>query len=153
MSRTHSFHYITPFVYMTSHTLYLIPQPLHLSGHTRTIDVNTKIMEVIPLGTHMTFYTLYITSHSPFMTSILSIYDITDTALMTSYLLHMTLHPLFRTSYHNMYDIKSTVSDLTSTVYVSSHPPYWWHHSHYMDGITSSISVTSYPLYLGHNIH
>ena len=43
VSLTHHFHDITPFVYMTSHQLYLIPQPLHLSGHTRTIDAITKL--------------------------------------------------------------------------------------------------------------
>ena len=153
VSHIHSFHDVTPFVYMTSHTLYLIPKPLHLSGHTRSIDAITKIMEVITFGTRMTLYTVYITSHSHFMTLILSIYDIINTAFMTSDLLYMTSHPLFRTSHHLMYDIKSTVSDLTSTVSVSSHPPYRWHHTHYMGDITSSISVTSYPLFFWHNIH
>ena len=109
-------------------------------------------------GSHPTWHpydiiTLYIRSHSHFMTSILSIYDITNIAFMTSDLLYMTSHTLFRTSYHFMYDIKSNVNDHTSTVSVSSHPPYQWHHSHYMDAITSSITVTSYPLYLWHNIH
>ena len=84
------------------------------------------------------------------MTSVLSIFGITNTAFMTSDILYMTSHPFFRTSHHFMYDIKSTVSDLTSTVSVSSHPPYRWHHSHYMDGITSSISVISYPLFFWH---
>ena len=153
VSHTHSFHDIIPFVYMTSHPLYLIPHPLHLSSHTPSIDVFTKIMKVITLGTYMTIYPVYITSHSHFMTSILSIYDITNTAFMTSDLLYMTSHPLFRISHHFMYDIKSSVSDLASTVSASSHPLYRWHHSHYMDGIPSSISVTSYPLYLWCNIH
>ena len=153
VSHSHFFHDNTPFVYMTSQPLYLIPQPLHMSGHTCAIDAIIKIMEIIPLGTHMTLYTLYITSHSPFMTSILSIYDITNSAFMTSHLLYMTSHTLFRTSHHFMYDIKSTGSDLTSTVSVSSHPPYRWHHSQYTDGITSSISVTSYLLFFWHNIH
>ena len=76
-----------------------------------------------------------------------------QTAFMTSDLLYITSHPLFRTWHNFMYDIMSTVSYLRSTESVSPHPHYWWHHSHYMDGITSSISVTSYPLYLGHNIH
>ena len=105
------------------------------------------------IGTCMTLYTVYITSHSHYMTSILSIYDIINTAFMTSDLLYMTSHPLFRTSHNFMYDIKSTVSGLMSTVSVSSHPPYRWHHSQYIDGITSSVSVTSYPLYLWNNIH
>ena len=72
-------------------------------------------------------------------------YDITNTAFLTSDLLYMTSHPLFQASHHFTYDIKSTVSEVTSTVSVSSYPYYWWHHSHYMDGITSSIFVTSYP--------
>ena len=152
VSYTHPFHDIAPFVYMTSHPLYLILQPLHHSGHTRSIDAITKIMEVITLGTHMTLYTLYITSHSQFMTSILSIYEMINTAFMTSDLIYMTSHPLFRTSHHFMYEIMSTVSDLTSIVSVSSHPPYQWYHSHYMEGITSSISVKSYTLYIWHNI-
>ena len=101
----------------------------------------------------MASYPIYITSHSHFMKSIIMFYDITHTAFITSDLLSMTSHPFFRTSHYFMYDIKPTVSDLSSIVSVSSHPPYWWHHSHYMDGIASSISVTSYPLYLGHNIH
>ena len=113
----------------------------------------TKLMEIITIGTCMTLYTVYIISHSHFITSMLSIYDIKNTSFMTSDLLYMTSHPFFRTSDHFMYDINSTVSDIMSTVSVSSHPPYWWHHSHYMDGITSSISVTSYPLYLWNNIH
>ena len=78
----------------------------------------------ITLGTRMTSYPIYITSHSHFMTSMIMFYDITNTAFMTSDLLSMTSHPLFRKSHHFMYDIKSTVSDLTSTVSVSSHPPY-----------------------------
>ena len=41
----------------------------------------------------------------------------------------------------------------TSTASVSSHPTYWWHHSHYMEGITCSISVISYPLCFWKNIH
>ena len=87
------------------------------------------------------------------MTSMTMFYDTTNTLFMTSHLLSMTSHPLFRTSHQFMYDIKSNVSDLTSIVSVSSDPPYWWHHSHYMDGITYSISVKSYPLYIWHYIH
>ena len=95
VSHTHTFHDISPFVYMTSHAQYMIPQPLHLYGHTHAIDAITKIMEVIPLGTRMILYTLYITSHSPFMTSILGIYDITK---------------------HCIHDIRSPLYDITSTL-------------------------------------
>ena len=70
--------------------------------HTRSIEAITTIMEVITLGTSITLYTLYITSHSQFMTSILNIYDITNTALMTSDLLYTTSHPWFMTS-HPLY--------------------------------------------------
>ena len=73
VSHIYSFHDITPFVYMTSHPIYLITQPLHLSGHTHSIDAITKLMEVITSGTHMKLYTVYTTSHSHLMTSILSI--------------------------------------------------------------------------------
>ena len=84
VSHIHSLHDITPFVYMTSHPLYLIPQPLHLFGHTCSIDAITKLMEVITSDTRMTLYTVYTTSHSHYMKSILSIYDIINTAFMTS---------------------------------------------------------------------
>ena len=72
----------------------------------------------------MISYPIYITSHSHFMTSMIMVTDITNTAFMTSDLLYMTSHPLFRTSDHFMYDIKSTVSDITSNASVSSHIPY-----------------------------
>ena len=114
-------------------------------------DITSVLL--ITLGTPMTSYPIYIISHSHFMTSKITFYDITNIAFMTSELLYMISHPIFRTSHHFMYDIKSTVSDLTSTVCVSSQPPYRWHHSHYMHGIITSIYVTSHPLYLLHNIH
>ena len=48
---------------------------------------------------------------------------------------------------------RSTASVLTSTASVSSHKTYWWHHSHYMEGITCRISVISYPLCFWQNIN
>ena len=74
------------------------------------------------------------------MTSILSIYDIINTAFMTSDLLYMTSHPLFKKSHHFIYDIMSTVSDLTSTVSFSSHPP--------IDDIPATILMVSQPVYM-----
>ena len=149
-------------------TTILAPKPQYLCHHTNGTHICINVSQYrwhhnkcvshhtwhtywVWLG--MISYPIYITSYSHFMTSMIMFYDITNTALMTSVLLYMTSHPLFRTSHHIMYDSNYTVSDLRSTVSVSSHPLYWWHHSHYLDGITSSISVISYPLYLGHNIH
>ena len=123
---THTVSMKTKWLDLTSHPLYLTSQPLHLCGHTRSIEAITTIMKVITLGTCMTLYTLYITSHSHFMTSILIIYDITSTALMTSDLLYMTSHPWFMTS----------------------HPLYLWHHSHYICNIIPSMFVNTYQLYL-----
>ena len=60
-------------LYRASHTLYLTSQPLHLCGHTHSINAFTTIMEVFTLGTHMTSGTTYITPNSDFMTSIVRI--------------------------------------------------------------------------------
>ena len=49
-------------LYLTSHPLYLTSQPLYLCCNTRCIDAITTIMEIIPLGTHITSYTLYLKS-------------------------------------------------------------------------------------------
>ena len=89
---THTAFMKTQQVYLTSHPPHLTSQPLHLCGHTRSNNAITIIMEVITLGTRMTSSS---TSHSDFMTSILSIYDITNTTFMTSDLLYMTSHPWF----------------------------------------------------------
>ena len=80
----------TQWIYLTSHSLYLTSQPLYLWWNIHCIVAITKIMEVIPLGTCMTSYTLYMKSQSHFMTSFLSICDIIATAFMTSDPLHMT---------------------------------------------------------------
>ena len=60
-------------IYLVSHPLYLTSQSLHLCGHNCSINSFKTIMEVFTLGTRMTSYTPYITSHSDFMTSIVSI--------------------------------------------------------------------------------
>ena len=104
-------------LYLTSHPLYLTSQPLYLCCNTNCIDAITTIMEVIPLGPRMTSYTLYMTSQSHFMTSFLSIYDITATAFMTSDPLHMTSPRGFMTSC----------------------PLYLWHHRHYVCEYISTI--------------
>ena len=114
---------ISPTIFDTTATPSVWSHPHYWCHH--------KIMEVIPLGTHMTLYTLYIRSYSHPMTSILSIYDITSTAFMTSDLFCMTSHILFRTSHHFMYDIKSNVND----------------HIHFICVITPTLSMTSQPLY------
>ena len=51
----------------------LTSQPLHLCGHTHSINAFSKIIEVFTLGTRMISYTCYITSNSDFRTSIVSI--------------------------------------------------------------------------------
>ena len=128
---THNIWYHSHCICMVTPTLLMPSQKLWKSSHLAPVWYYTHFIS------HL-IHPLWHQS-SVFMTS-------QNTAFMTSDLLYMTLHPLFRKSHHNMYDIMSSVSDLTSTVSVSSHPHYWWHHSHYMDGIISSISVISYPL-------
>ena len=125
-------------LYLTSHPLYLTSKPLYLCCNIRCIVAITTIMEVIPLGTRMTSYTLYMTSQSHFMTSFLSIYNITATAFMTSDSLHMTSPPGFMTSC----------------------PLYLWHHIHYVCEYMSTIFnikhrvLRHYNHYLwNHNFH
>ena len=148
-------------LYLASHPPYLTSQPLYLCHHTdgTHICINAWLYwwHHNKCVSHHTWHTYdiicnLITLHSHFMTPMIMFYDTINTLFMRSDLLCMTSQPFFRTSHHFMYDIKSAVSDLTSIVSVSSHPPFWGHHSHYMDGITSSISVKSYPLYIWHNI-
>ena len=125
-------------LYLTSHPLDLTSQPRYLCCNTRCIDAITKIMEVIPLGTGMKSYTHWMTSQSHFMTSFLSIYDITTTEFMTSDLLPMTSPPGFMTS----------------------HPLYLWHYRHYVCEYISSIfnikhtMQRQYNHYIwNHNLH
>ena len=101
----------------------------HHSHHTCSINAFNTIMEVFTLGSRMTPYKPYITSNSDFMTSIVSIKDITNTAFMTSDILYMTSHPWF----------------------MASHPLYMWHHSHYIGNITPTIFLNKYKLYLTWN--
>ena len=95
-------------------------------------------MEVNPLGTHMTSYTLCMTSQSHFMTSLLSIYDITATEFMTSDPLPMT----------------------SPSGFMTSHPLYLWHHRHYVCKYMSTIFIIKhtvqrqYKNYIwNHNLH
>ena len=121
---THPYKYdITSSIFMTSYPIYIISPilfhenkttipgisltvfditPLNLCGHTRSINAFIKIMEVFTLGTRMTSYTSYITPNSDFMTSIVSIQDITNTAFMTSHPIYITSHPQFMT-YHLLF--------------------------------------------------
>ena len=78
--------------------------------------------------TYDNIHTLHHTN-SDFMTSIVSIKNITNTVFMTSHPLYMTSHPRFMTS----------------------HPLYLWHHSHYNGNITPTMFVNTYQLYLRWN--
>ena len=119
----------------TFHPLYLTSQPLYLCLHTDDthicIDVLLNWRHHSKYGSHytlkcMTTYTFYMTSHSHFMTPVISFHDITTTAFMTSDLLYMKSHPQFMTS----------------------NPLYLRHHSHYVCNITPNMVVNSYPPYL-----
>ena len=112
---------ISPTIFDITATTSVWSYPFYRCYHNNYVSHHT--------GTHMTSYTLYITSHSHFMTSILSIYDITNTAFMTSDLLYMTSHPQFMTS----------------------HPLYLWYHSHYICNITPTMFLNTYQLYLKSN--
>ena len=69
----HSYCFIkTIRLYLASHPLCLTSQPLHLCGHTHSINDFTTIMEVFTFGTRMTSYTTYISPNSDFITSIFS---------------------------------------------------------------------------------
>ena len=158
-------------LYLTSHPLYLTSQPLYLCSNTRCSDAITTIMEVIPLGTRMTSYTLYMTSQSHFMTSFLSIYDITATAFMTSDPLHMTSPTGFMTSrplymwhhrhYVNIYqlyltsntrcrDNTTTIPEITTSICVSvwSHTLYRWYNTHFVYDMATNIFMAEYALYM-----
>ena len=147
---------------MTFHPPYLTSQPLYLCHHTDGTDI---CIDVLLYWWHhnkcVSHHTWHTCDNIPNLNlKTFTVYDINDHVFgHHKHSMHdirsplYDIHPLFRTSQHFMYDIKATVSDLTSIVSVSSHPPYWWHHSHYMDGISSNISVTSYPLNIWHNIH
>ena len=122
-----------------SHCICVITQMVNTSvAMYRSIDDISTSVYISTIGTHMTSYPIYITSHSHFMTSMIMFFDLTNTAFMTSDL-YMTSLPLFRASHHFLYDIKSTVSDLTSTFSVSSHPFCWCYHTNCISVITSAI--------------
>ena len=130
---THTAFMTTQQLYLTFHPLYLTSQPLYHCCQNRWIDDITTSKEVIPLGISMTSYTFYMKSHSQFMISMLSIYDITATAFMTSGLLYMTSHPWFMTSYPlYLWHHPHSTCVITPNVSYLSNPVYVWHHSHYM---------------------
>ena len=110
----------------------------------------------------MISYTLYITSQSHFMTSLLSIYDITATALMTSYTLHRTSRPGFMTSrplslwHHRHYlcEYISTIFNIKQTVQ-RQYNPYIWNHNLHMCicEITHTVLIIKHTLYLWHGTY
>ena len=134
-------------IIMTSYPIYMLSRKLlswkhndytwhlthYIGHHSHCICVVTPTLSVASqqlwksshFSTYDIIHTLRI-SHSHFVTSILSIYDITNTGFMTSDLLYMTSHPWFLTS----------------------HPLYLWHHSHYICNITPTMFVNTYKLYL-----
>ena len=93
--KSHLYKYdITSIIFMTSYPIYMISpilfhenktnipgisptvmtvHPLHLCGHTGSINAFKSIMEFFTLGTRVKSFTPYITSHSEFMRSIVSI--------------------------------------------------------------------------------
>ena len=146
-------------VMMTQHWAHL-SHTLHCRWQrTYSITPNHRIYDVTSTS-GMTSYSLYQTSHTLYLCHHNLSTDITPS--LVSHQTHYMSDIICTTSditFHNlghqvhfMYDIKSAVSDITSIISLSSHPPYWGHHSHYMDGITYGISVKSYPLYIWHNI-
>ena len=123
-------------------TVSVLPHPLYQSI--------TTVLEVIALGTHMTSYTLYMTSQSHFMTSLLSIYDITATAFMTSDTLHMTSPPGFMTSHslllwhhrHYLCEYISTIFNIKHTVQRQYNHYIWNHNLHIcIHVITHTVSM------------
>ena len=121
----------------------------------------------------MPSYALYRTSYPHFMTTILSIYDITCTVFMTSHAIYMTCHLLCVISYslyvwlltmtvlchHTLYiyDI-STLYGITHSVRTTqplctsqplcliSHPMYQFYQTQCMYDITSTICMKSYVI-------
>ena len=109
------------------------------------------------------------TSQSHFMTSFLSVYDITATAFMTSDPLNRTSTPGFMTSrllslwHHRHYlceyistifNIKQTCRD--NTTYITEIPTpyvYLYDHTHCINDITHTVFMTWHLLYLWHIMH
>ena len=112
---------ISPTVFDNTATASVWSHPFHQWLHNNYGNLHTWHT--------LTSYTYYITSNSDFMTSVVSIWDITSTEFTTSDLLYMTSHPWFMTS----------------------HPLYLWHHSNYISNITPTMFVNIYQLYLTWN--
>ena len=96
--------------YTWHHTHYIWHHSHCICAGTSAVSIDHNSFGSFPLGTHMTSYTLYVTSQSHFMTSFLSIYDITATAFIILDPLHMTSPPGF----------------------MRSRPLSLWHHRHYL---------------------
>ena len=118
----------------------------------------------------MTSHTLYMTSQSHFMTSFLSIYDITATAFMTSDTLHRTSLPglshlvpypcditdnifvntyqLYLTSNRRCRGNTTTISEIRTSICVSV-----WSHTQCIDDKTHTVLMTWHLLYLWHIMH
>ena len=143
--------HLTHYIWHHSHSI--------CACNTRCIVAITTIMEVIPLGTWMTSYTLYMTSQSLFMTPFLSIYGITATAIMTSDPLHMTSPPGLMTS-HSLYlwHQRHYVCEYISAIFIIKHTVqrqynhYVWNHNFQMCicVITPSVSMIYPTLYWWH---
>ena len=140
----HTWH-LTHYIWHHRHCICIITQMTHTSvSMYRSFDDITTRMEIITLVTCMTSYTLYMTSHSHFMKSRISIHDITTTAFMTSDFLYMTSHPRFRISYP-LYLWHQ------SQYILRSHPLWFWIHIHYIWRQTQHIQYNQYIWH--HTLH
>ena len=136
---------MTPTTFDITATVSLLQHPLYQS---------ITILEVNPLSTHFTSYTLYMTSQSHFMTSFHSIYDITATAFMTSDPLHTASPPVFMASrplslwHHRHYLLNTVQLYLTSNTRCR-------HNTTTISEIRTSICVSlwSHTLYRSYNMH
>ena len=141
-------------LYLTSPPLYLTSQPLYMCCDTRSIVAITTIMEVIPLGTCMTSHTLYMISQSHFMTSFLSIYDISATAFMTS-------APLIWQHLQGLWHLVPYTCDITDTMFVNIYQQYLSSNTRCRDNTTTiseittstCVSVWSHTVYPWYNTH
>ena len=110
--------------YTWHHTHYIWHHSHCICAATPAVSIGHNNFGSFPLGTHMTSYTLYMTSQSHFMTSFLSICDITTTAFMTSNPLHMASPTGFMTSRplslwrdrHYLCEYISTIFNMKHTV-------------------------------------
>ena len=160
-------------LYMMSHTLCVRKHKLYIWLETHSIchhiycichdthsfEPITPTMQDITGGICMPSYALSMTSYPHFMSTILSIYDITCTVFMTSHALYMTCHLLCVIS-HSLYVwlLTMTVSMTKHTLHLW-HISFIWHHTQRYDNpnivcftttmsdITPTVSVSSHPMY------